>query len=93
MEVKKEYWVLTGKPRFEGQYQNGKEHGVHRYYYIDGTLEHECQYQNGKLHGVDKYFDPDGQIEDEYYCLYGNEVSEEEYRHYKLVKQLSGVKG
>ena len=46
----------NGETRSEGNYVNGFEEGVWKYYYETGTLQEEANYKKGKLHGSVKRY-------------------------------------
>jgi len=52
----------NGKTRSEGNYVNGFEEGLWKYYYDTGTLQEEANYKKGKLNGRVKRFHPNGNI-------------------------------
>lgn len=90
MEAEREYWS-NGNLRYEWPRNENGWHGICRYFRENGQIEREYSYQDGKYHGVSRYWNQYGQFEGESYYLYGKEVSQEEYRHYELVKQLAGI--
>jgi len=46
----------NGKTRSEGNYVNGFEEGLWKYYYETGTLQEEANYKKGKLNGSVKRY-------------------------------------
>ena len=90
MEIEKAYWP-NGKLQYEEAYQNSKYHGVCRGWYESGQLRYEWPHQNGQPHGVCKWWHEDGLLRREHYYLYGEQVSQEEYREHQLIEQLAGL--
>jgi len=52
----------NGKTRSEGNYVNGFEEGLWKYYYETGTLQEEANYKKGKLHGSVKRHHINGKL-------------------------------
>ena len=90
MEFEREYWP-DGHLRYEHTYQNGKRHGIHKGWYENGQLKYEWLYQNNGSLGIRKGWYEDGQLAYKEYYLYGNQVSEEEYRKHQLITKLAGI--
>ena len=52
----------NGKTRSEGNYVNGFEEGLWKYYYDTGTLQEESNYKKGKLNGSVKRYHANGKL-------------------------------
>jgi len=57
---------------YECEYQNGKLHGLSKWYYKSGQLQYEDEYQDGKLHGLSKGYYESGQLRSEHKNQDGN---------------------
>ena len=51
-----------GELIFEGQYVDGKRHGLGKQYYINGNIEFEGEYKDGKINGKGKEYDYFGRL-------------------------------
>ena len=89
-EIKK-YYYETGELSYEAPYKNGERHGIWKGYYITGELSYESPYENGELHGVERVHYETGEVKYTNYYLYGNKVTEEEYRKHELTEQLANI--
>jgi len=58
----KEYELDTNILIFNGEYLNGKRHGIGIEFYDNGELKFEGKYLNGKRHGIGKEYDDNGEI-------------------------------
>lgn len=64
---------------------------IEKHYYQTGELYYEIPYENGERHGIQKGYYKTGEVNYIWYYLYGNEVTEEEYRKHQLTEQLAGI--
>jgi len=88
IDVKSYY--STGELWYEINCPSGERHGIERGYYQTGELNWETPYLNGKRHGVAKIWFNNGQLDYwKRYHLYGQIVSEEEYREHELIEELA----
>jgi len=71
--------------------ENGKRHGACRWFNQFGRLSYEEMNINGELHGPARSFGLFGIIIKTKYWIYGEKVSEKEYRRFKLIEKLSGL--
>lgn len=60
MGVWKQYYLDNDQLRFEGNYENGLENGMHTYYFPNGQLKRRGIYVAGEKDGVWEYFDENG---------------------------------
>ncbi|MEM2144090.1 MAG: hypothetical protein QW279_01920, partial [Candidatus Jordarchaeaceae archaeon] len=58
----KAYNKHTGKLIFIGEYVDGLENGIHKYFYPDGKIKEEGNYSLGIKQGTWKKYDEEGQI-------------------------------
>ena len=47
---------------YEIPFENGKYHGVSKWYYENGKLKREIPYKKGKKHGVEKWYYGNGNL-------------------------------
>lgn len=65
------------------------------YYYSNGKIKNQYWLLNGKLHNENGlayicYF-KDGRIQEQGYRLNGKVYTEEEFKRYKLIKEMAGI--
>lgn len=92
MKVKKEYWNNNQLKIEWTEDEDGRMDGVCNGWYKCGRLHYRWFYLNDKRHGIWNKWDKNGRLKFKGYFLYGEEVSEEEYRKHELTLQLAGVK-
>lgn len=85
-------WYYDGKPQFEICWDNGKKHGLTKVWYSTGQVLSETNYFNGAKHGKCIKYEKNGSVITTSYYLNGKEVSEEDFRRYELICELSGIK-
>ena len=84
-------WHKNGQPRYEHNLHNGQPHGVDKGWHENGQLWYKISYHQDQRHGISKYWHSDGKLIYEKYFLYGNKVTEEEYRRHEIIEKLSGL--
>jgi antitoxin component YwqK of YwqJK toxin-antitoxin module len=57
-----QYYVDTDKLAFEGEYLNGIENGIHRYYHPNGKVKRRGKYKLGLRDGIWEFLDEYGNI-------------------------------
>ena len=85
------YWHDNGQLWYERPYVGGKAHGIHRYWYDNGQLRYEWPCVNGKPHGIHRYWDYQGKLINTEHYLYGDQVTQAQYRKHELITELSGL--
>ena len=90
VKVVKKYYP-NGQLEHEIPYHQGQLHGLAKYWYENGQIKYEVPYYQGQQHGIAKWWYENGQLWCENYYLYGEPVTEEEYRKHELVVKLSKV--
>ena len=92
-EVKwKREYHSNGQLAYEVPFVNGQKHGVVKWWYSNGQLKKEIPMVDGQAHGTLKIWNTEGQLENIFFYINYKKVSEEEYREYELICQLSGIK-
>jgi len=79
----------NGNPQYESRFLNAKRHGVQKGYYETGKICYTTPHINGKRHGVQRKYNESGELIGRWPCLYGDEVTEEEYRRHELTEELA----
>jgi len=87
------WWYDNGQKYVELGYCQGQRHGKNIMWHTNGQKEWEVDYRNGKAHGKyilwPRYNCENPRVR---YYLYGNPVSEEEYRKHQLIEKLAGLR-
>ena len=66
------YYVHTnGQLTYEGNFRNGKKHGLERLWYECGQIHRQCTYENGVEHGEYLSWHSNGQLATKYTSVYG----------------------
>ena len=88
VEIKRDYYT-NGQLSFEYNYKDGKLHGLSKEWYSSGAIGCERYFKNGKRHGPDKFWKEHQKLTHVDYYLYGNRVTEEEYKTHDLIEKLA----
>jgi len=90
MEIERTHYP-NGNIKSEAHYHRGQQHGKSVGWYENGQQWWERDYHHGQQHGKSVGWHENGQQLWEIYILYGNEVTEEEYRKHQLIIQVAGI--
>lgn len=85
------HWYTNGQLRYEFPYNQGQLCGIEKWWLECGFLRYKVSYYKYRRHGVEKWYNKNKQCEKNYY-LHGEQVTEEEYRKYKLIEKLACLK-
>ena len=84
------YYKSPNRIRQTLHYKDDKIHGDDIQYYDTGKVRRMTKWINGKKHGIKRSF-IDGVVFSLTYYLYGNIVTEEEYKKHELTEELAGL--
>jgi antitoxin component YwqK of YwqJK toxin-antitoxin module len=84
-------YYTNGQLKWEIPFHKGLQHGIQKFWRENGMLHCEASYHCGQLHGVRRWWCRNGLPCPSEYYLYGQSVTEEEYRKHELTIELSRV--
>lgn len=73
------FYHNDGKKLSEGEFKNGKEHGVRKVYHRNGQINIIDSWINGRRHGWQRLYFPDGKLASEYLWENGKQIQERLY--------------
>ena len=88
--TERRYWP-NGQLCWLCDWRHGTVHGVTSGYDDTGVLLSTFRSREGYAHGEHKIYEISGKLIVIHHYLYGDFVSQQEYRHHELVERLAGV--